>query len=190
MVRVERCYAPVNLPKQNRKPTNLSLLEASICTYRTKERSMTRRYTLVSFTILALALVACGGATDSDIGLASRMARSATRVVVDAVLHVDAATQEANRDEPLAEPLTLSATRPDAILEAATELAESEATVSEAVESRVGVHIVRATALPDFRKSCGETARFDTNFGTTSSDCEANVSCPLARSRSGNLTRI
>lgn len=141
---------------------------------------------LVAATMLLL--TACTGSSADEASVASRLARAATRTVVDAVIEVDNRTSSEEGQASLTEPLQLAASRPNSILENAIEAVDPDAALLDAdAEPR---HVVIATAIPRFTKKCSGGVRFEGDSLISKESRTSRVASPLTRARAGSLTRI
>lgn len=95
---------------------------------------MSQRTVRFSVALFALALAACGGAVERA-GVTSRVARAASRTVVDTIMEAEVKSASQEPDLEPGRPLALSESRPNAILDGT--LAEPLGTL--ATEAMAGI---------------------------------------------------
>lgn len=147
---------------------------------------MKRQATILFIATMSLALAACSGPADES-SMVSRIAREATRTAVNAAIAADGSAEGENRDAPLADPLRVAASRPNAIL------ADPVGTPGPASGESTTVtgHVVTSSVVADMQSKCEGTGT--PGSSATSTPCASvgsGIACPLSRARSGNLTRI
>lgn len=147
---------------------------------------MKRQATVSFIATMSLALAACSGPADEP-SLASRIAREATRTVVNAAIAADGSADGESRDAPPADPLRVAASRPNAILADPVAAPDPAGGGSTPVTG----HVVTSSVVADMQSKCEGTGT--PGSSATSTPCASlgsSIACPLSRAKSGNLTRI
>jgi predicted small secreted protein len=150
---------------------------------------MKSRVAHVTLAAAAVVLAACSGSGEDDSTLASRLARAASRTIVDVVQEIDGRVAGGEEESGISEPLRLVASRPDSIVDEMPPSPDAIEPAAEDLPTTPG-HVVIATTMPEFPRRCGER-RFQGDVMLSTDRTEASkIAWPLTRARAASLTRI